>query len=103
MRLGREAAEADCDALDLVYRLLNVHVHLLIDLVDPRGIRGAGRLCVGFGYARRTPPTVGCWTRGTEWMKETQLGPGSHHEDANLGSCVEGEPTGLSFIHRTAR
>ena len=42
VRLGREAAEADCYALDLAYRLLNVHVYLLVVVVDPRGIQGAG-------------------------------------------------------------
>ena len=39
---GVKAAEADCDALDLACRLLNVHMHLLFDVVDPRGIQGAG-------------------------------------------------------------
>ncbi|MDE2859874.1 MAG: hypothetical protein OXL35_00055 [Chloroflexota bacterium] len=45
------AVEADSDALDLAYRLLDVHVHLLdvVDVVDPRGIQGAGCLCDGFG------------------------------------------------------
>ena len=37
---GREAAEADRDALYLAYRLLNVHVHLL-SVVDPCSIQGA--------------------------------------------------------------
>ena len=48
---GMNAVEADSDALDLAYRLLDVHVHLLnvVDVVDPRGIQGAGCLCDGFG------------------------------------------------------
>ena len=39
-----QTAEADCDALDLAYRLLNVHKHLLFDVGDPCGIQGAGRV-----------------------------------------------------------
>ncbi len=42
-RPGHQAAEADCDTLGLTYRSLNVHVHLL-DVVDSRGIQGAGRV-----------------------------------------------------------
>ena len=37
-----QAVEAGSDALDLAYRLLNVHVHLLG--VVPLGIQGAGRM-----------------------------------------------------------
>ena len=39
---GRQTAEADCDALELAYRLLNVHMHLL-GVIDPHGIQSAGR------------------------------------------------------------
>ena len=36
-------------------------------------------------------------------MKETQLGPGSHHGEANRGAAVRWvTPTGLQVIHRTA-
>ena len=51
------------DALDLAYRLLNVHAHLLDVDVDPHGIRVAGLCVIGSVDARRTPPTVGCRTR----------------------------------------
>ena len=72
---GRESAEADCDALDLAYRLLNVHTHLLV-VVDPRGIRDAGPCVMKWVDARRTPPTVGCRTLGRSEMCRTQLAHG---------------------------
>ncbi len=40
LQAGCRGIEADCDALNPAYRLLNVHIHLL-GVVDPRGIRGA--------------------------------------------------------------
>ena len=40
----RQAAEASCDAIDLAYELLNVHMYLLDVVDDPRSIRGAGRV-----------------------------------------------------------
>ena len=44
------AAEADCDALDLAYLLLNVHMHLLVVVVDsPRTASRARVVCDGSG------------------------------------------------------
>ena len=40
-----KAAKADSDALDLAYRLLNVHKRLLVVVVDPPGIQGAVCVC----------------------------------------------------------
>ncbi len=42
---GMNAVEADSDALDLAYRLLNVHKRLLVVVVDPPGIQGAVCVC----------------------------------------------------------
>ena len=43
---------------------------LLSVVGDPCGIRGAGRSSMGPVDAGRTPPTVGCRTRKTEWGME---------------------------------
>ena len=87
---GRQAAEADSDALDLAYRLLNVHKHLLLNVVDSRSIRGADRDGNGLTKDALRPRSdagrgdgVGCEGRSSPRV-QCVLGEAARREAARL-------------------
>ncbi len=101
----QEPAEADRDSPDLWNRcqdVLDVHLHLLACCCPHRHPEHGSRV-MGSVDERRTPPTVGCRTRKTEWGKRKRSSARVFRwGDRPLEAAVRGAAV-LRAGHRTAR